>query len=85
MLNFDFLEIGPEIVSPLNFVYDFSRRNVAVIFYKLSSDQFPILLEILGNMCIATVCVSGFDVINFEINLIFLAVFLHGQKVKKKI
>ena len=33
MLNFDFLEKDLEIVSPLNFVYDFSRKNVAVIFY----------------------------------------------------
>ena len=26
----------------------------------------------MGNMCIVTVCKPGFDVINFEINLIFL-------------
>ena len=31
----------------------------------------PLLLEILGNMCIATVWKPGCDVINFEINLFF--------------
>ena len=30
------------------------------------------LLKIMGNMCIATVNFPGCDVINFEINLIFL-------------
>ena len=33
---------------------------------------FPLLLEILVNMCITIVCFPGCDVINFEINLIFL-------------
>ena len=32
----------------------------------------PLLLEILGNICIAIVCFPGCDVINFEISLIFL-------------
>ena len=32
----------------------------------------PLLLEILGNMCITIVCFLGFHVINFEIILIFL-------------
>ena len=32
----------------------------------------PLLLEILGSMCIVIVCQLGCDVIKFEINLIFL-------------
>ena len=32
----------------------------------------PLVLDILGNMCIAIVCFPGCDLINFEINLIFL-------------
>ena len=31
----------------------------------------PLLLKILGNMCIAIVCFPGCDIINFEIDLIF--------------
>ena len=45
------------------------------------------LREIVGNMCIVIVCYPGYDVINFEINLIFLIkpLFLYDQKVKTKI
>ena len=32
----------------------------------------PLLLEILDNTCVAIVCFLGCDVMNFEINLIFL-------------
>ena len=58
MLNFDLLEKDLEIVSPPHFVYDFSRK----IFLKLYSINWPnfvslpLLLEILGNMCIVIVC-----------------------------
>ena len=31
----------------------------------------PLLLEILGIMCIAIVCFPGGDLINFEINLLY--------------
>ena len=34
--------------------------------------SLPLVLEILSNMCIAIVCIPGCDIINFEINLIFL-------------
>ena len=39
--------------------------------------------EILGNMCIASVCKQGCDVMNFKVNLIFLikSFFLYDQKV----
>ena len=46
----------------------------------------PLLCEILGNMCIAIVCKPGCDVINSEVNLIFLikSSFLHDQKAVTK-
>ena len=44
-----------------------------------------LLLEMLGNMWIATVRFPGCDVIIFEINLSSEAVFLHDQKFKTKI
>ena len=44
-----------------------------VIFYQLIIIiSLPLLLEMLGNMCIVLVCFPGCDIINFEINLGFL-------------
>ena len=41
---------------------------------------------LLGNMCIAIVYKPGYDVMNFEVNIIFLIklFFLHDQKVVTK-
>ena len=46
-----------------------------------------LLPKILGNMSIVIVCLPGCDVMNFEINLIFLikTFFLYDQKVESKI
>ena len=46
----------------------------------------PFIIEILDNMCIAIVCKPDCDVMNFEVNLIFLVepFFLHDQKVATK-
>ena len=70
-----FLEKSLGKVSPPHFMYDFLRK----MFFMLHSVNWPtfiawlfLLLEILGNMCIAIVCFPDCDVINFEINLIFL-------------
>ena len=75
MLNFDFLEKGLGIVSPPQFVYDFSRK-IFLMLYSITWPNFiawlPLLLEILVNMCIANLCQPGCDVTEFEINLIFL-------------
>ena len=75
MLNFDLLEKDLGIVSPPHFVPDISKK----MFLMLYSINWPILiawlfllLEILINMCIAIVCFPRFDVINLEIELIFL-------------
>ena len=59
MLNFDSLEKVLGIVFVPDFVNGFSRK-----MFKM--------FEIKGNMCIAIVCFLGCDIINFEINLIFL-------------
>ena len=48
MLNFNFPEKGVGLVFLLHFVYDFSRK----MFLMLYSINLPLLLEILGNMCI---------------------------------
>ena len=75
MLNFGFLEKGLGIVSPPHFVNDFSR-NMFLMLYSINWTNFIfrllLLLEIIGNICIAIICFPGCDVIDFEINLIFL-------------
>ena len=75
MLNFDFLDKGPEIASLPHFVYDFSTKMLLML-YSINWPNLivwlPLLLEILGNMCIAIVYYPGCDVMGFEINLIFL-------------
>ena len=61
-----------------------------LVLYSINQPNFmawlPLLLEILGNMCIAIVCYPGCEVMDFEINLIILIkqFFLHAQKVKTK-
>ena len=46
--------------------------------------RFPLLLEILGNMCIAIVCFPDSDIINFEINIISVIKFLYMTKKSRK-
>ena len=90
MVNFDFLDKGLAIVSLAYFAYDFSTK-MFLMLYSINWPNFipwlPLLLEILGNMCIAIVCYPGCDVMDFETNLIFLIepFFLHDQKVMTKI
>ena len=69
MLNFDFLEKDLGIVYPQH----------VQMFLMLYSPNWPnfivwllLLLEILGNMCMAIVFAPDSDVINFKINLSFL-------------
>ena len=89
MLNFDILDKGLGILSPARFGYDFSTK----MFLMLCSIKWPnfivwlpLLLEILGNMCIIIVCWPGCDVINSKINLIFLInLFLYRTKKVKNL
>ena len=75
MLNFNFSEKDLGLVSSPHFVHDFSRKTF-LMFHSINWPSFivwlPLLLEILGNMCITFVCYPGCDVIKYEINLIFL-------------
>ena len=61
--------------SQPDFVYSFSRKMFLVL-YSISWPNFigwlPLLLGTLVNICIVIVCFIGCDVINFEINHIFL-------------
>ena len=89
MLKFEFLDKGLGINSPAHFLYDFSTK-IFLMLYSINLTNFivwlPVLLEILGNMCIANVYYPGCDVMDFKINLIFLIepFFLHDQKVMTK-
>ena len=59
MLNFGILDKGLWIISPAHFVYDLSTK-MFLIFYSINWSNLivwsPLLLEILGSMCIAIVC-----------------------------
>ena len=68
MLKFDFLEkvLGIFLYQILCMIF----QQKGCTFYIQFS--LPLLLEILGNMCIAIVCFAGSNVISFKINLIFL-------------
>ena len=89
VLNFNFLGKGLGIVSPAHFLYDVSTKmflTLCSIIWPNFISLLPLLLEILGNMSLATVCYPGCDVMDFEINLIFLLepLFRHDQKVMTK-
>ena len=63
MLSFDFLEEELGIVSPSYFVW-FLKKNVShVIFQKPNFIVWlPLVLQILGNMCTAIVCLPDCDI-----------------------
>ena len=70
-LNFDLLEMGLGIVSPAHF------ENVSCLM--LSSMNWPnsivwlfLFIMILGNMCIPIVYFGDCEIMDFEINLVFL-------------
>ena len=70
MLNFNFPEKGLGLVSPPHVVHDFPRK-MFLMLYSINWPNvivwLPLLLEILGNMCITNVCYPG-----CEMNRIFL-------------
>ena len=81
MINFDFLEKGLEIVSPIYFVYDFSRKTDQISFIAL----LHLILEIFVNIYIAFVCKPGCDVTNFEISFIFqIKPFFHMTETSRQ-
>ena len=87
--SYAFSKRGLVLVSLPHFLHKFWRK-IFILLYSMNWPNFiawlPLLCEILGNMCIAIVCKPGSDVMNFEVNLIFLKkpLFLHDQKVMTK-
>ena len=73
-VQFLFLENGKWIVSRTNFVYNFSIK--IFLLYSINCPNFitwlPSLLVILDKMCIPIDCFQECDIINFEIDLVFL-------------
>ena len=90
MFNFDFFfrKKGLGIVSPPHFVYDFSRKMFVMLhcFNWLDSILWlPLILKKSGKVCIAIICFPGIDVINSEINLVFLIkLFLYMTKKSRQ-
>ena len=86
---FQKIKRGLELVSLPHFPHNFWRK-IFLLLYSINLPNFivwlPLLCETLSNMCIAIVCKPGCDVMNFEVNLIFLIkpFFLHDQKVVTK-
>ena len=70
-------------------MYDFSTK-MFLMLNSINGPNFfpwlPLLLRILGNIFIVIVCYPGCDVMDFEINLIFLIELfsLHDQNVITK-
>ena len=68
-MNFDFLDKGLGTVSAGHFVNDFSTKMLLML-YSINWPNFiawfPLLLQILTNMCIAIVCYPGCDAMDFE-------------------
>ena len=66
------------------------RRKIFLLLCSINWPNFivllPLLCEILGNICIGIAFKPGWDVMNFEVNLIFLIKlsFLHNQNVVTK-
>ena len=81
---------GLELVFLSPFLNYFWRK-IFLMLYPINWTNFIawllLVCEILGNMCILNACFSGWDVIKFETNLIFLIepFFWHEKKVKTKI
>ena len=75
ILNFDFLWKDLGLASPPHSVYNLWRK-IFFILYCINwlnfNFWFPLLLEMLGTMCIVITCCLACDVIDFGINHSFL-------------
>ena len=66
------------------------EKKLFLLWYSINWPSFivwlSLLREILGNLSISIVCWPGCDVMNFEINLVYIIkpFFLHSQKVMTK-
>ena len=87
MFNFNFSEKGMGLVSSPLFLYYFSRKffnMLRCINWHSFIVWLLLLLEILGNICITIVYWPGCDVIEFEINQIFLIKLFYYMTKKSK-
>ena len=88
-LNFDFLEKDPGIVSPASVCMILQQKCFYLYIFSINEPSFifwlSLFLKILGNICIAIVCFTGCNAINFEINFIFQSSpFSTGPKSQDK-
>ena len=87
---FCFLKTGLELVFLPHFLRE-SWRKIFLLLYSITWPRFivglPLLLQILGRMCILIVCYPRCNVLNFKINPIFLikSFFMHNEKVRTNI
>ena len=75
MFNFNFPGKGLGLVFSPHFAYDILRKMFLMLYsfnWPNFIAWFPLLLNILGNICITIVYLPSCDVKKFEINLIFL-------------
>ena len=70
ILNLDYFQKGLGLASPPHFVYDFLRKIFLVLSlnWPIFHVWLPLLLDIMGNICIVIICCPVCDVIIFEIN-----------------
>ena len=84
-----YIKRGLELVSLSHFLHNLWRK-IFLLLYSINWPNFivwlPLLCKILGNMCIEFFCKPGYDIMNFEVNCIFLIkpFFLPDQKVVTK-
>ena len=67
---------GLELVFFSHFLGDFWKKNICLVIFDITWPNFivwlPLLREILSIIPIVIVCYLGCDVINFEVNFIFI-------------
>ena len=90
MLNSDILDKGLRIVSPSHFMYDFSAKMYLILYsikWPNFIDWLSLVLQILGNMCIAITNQVWRHKFQNRPDLSNQAVFnfIHDQKAKTKI
>ena len=87
MLNFDFLKKGLGIIYPPHFVFNFSATYIScyILLTDLISLPDCFYFTRYWSICVLIVFSLDCDVINFEINLIFLIkpFFLHDRQKSK--
>ena len=86
---YSYKSLGLKLVFLPHFLHGFWRK-IFLLLYSINWSNFivslPLLRQILYSICFAVVRLPGYDIINFEINLIFLIkpFSLHDQKVITK-